>query len=426
MKLKYIAAVLVLSSVVITQKSHAQAGLALSGVGAVNRSFGGTAVAAPIDVTGALRWNPATISAFDRNQFAMSLELLEVDAKLSSSVDAIGVSGSTHNNDDASPIPSAAFVYKPSKDSALTYGFGLLSVGGFRVNYPADPTNPVTAPQPPVSQGLGRIIGEAEFTNIVPTASYQMNEEFSFGLAPVLSIARVQVDPYVFGTPNANGSYPPGTESDYTFGGGFQLGLYYKNKDGIQLGAAYNSAQWYDDLTIDSYDQNGLPRTETYDLDFPQIVSIGAGYSGIDKWLFASDLKYFDYSNADGFKEEGFDSTGALKGLAWDSIWAVSAGVQYLAADWVSLRVGYFYNESPISSSTAGFNLASPLITQHLLSAGTSFNLTDDLSLSFAYLHAFENDVEGQIQSPLGPVPGTSVKSTVSADAYAMGLTLRM
>ena len=42
--------------------ARAQFGLALSGVGPINRSMGGAAVAAPIDAAGAFFWNPATIS----------------------------------------------------------------------------------------------------------------------------------------------------------------------------------------------------------------------------------------------------------------------------------------------------------------------------------------------------------------------------
>ncbi|MDD4033102.1 MAG: hypothetical protein PHS48_07655, partial [Bacteroidales bacterium] len=39
-------------------------GILLRGMGAVNESMGGAAVAAPLDATGAIYWNPASISAF--------------------------------------------------------------------------------------------------------------------------------------------------------------------------------------------------------------------------------------------------------------------------------------------------------------------------------------------------------------------------
>src|SRR5262245_14685403 len=45
--------------------AHAQ-GIVAPGAGPILRSFGGTAIAAPLDGVGALYWNPATMSFLDR------------------------------------------------------------------------------------------------------------------------------------------------------------------------------------------------------------------------------------------------------------------------------------------------------------------------------------------------------------------------
>ena len=43
----------------------------MRGIGAVNMSMGGAATAQPVDINGALQWNPvAGISAFDKNIFS--------------------------------------------------------------------------------------------------------------------------------------------------------------------------------------------------------------------------------------------------------------------------------------------------------------------------------------------------------------------
>lgn len=73
------------------------------------------------------------------------------------------------------------------------------------------------------------------------------------------------------------------------------------------------------------------------------------------------------------------------------------------------------------------FNIASPLITQHLLGVGLSYEVVSDTLLHLTYLHGFENSVSGPIDRPgMGPLPGTSVESRVSADAIAMGLTFKL
>jgi len=45
--------------------AYGQAGHIMQGVGAVNMSMGGASTAQPLDISGALQWNPAAISVFD-------------------------------------------------------------------------------------------------------------------------------------------------------------------------------------------------------------------------------------------------------------------------------------------------------------------------------------------------------------------------
>lgn len=47
--------------------AYSQAGHIMQGVSAVNMSMGGAATGQPLDISGALHWNPAAISAFDEN-----------------------------------------------------------------------------------------------------------------------------------------------------------------------------------------------------------------------------------------------------------------------------------------------------------------------------------------------------------------------
>ena len=53
----------------------AQSGHIMQGVGSVNMSMGGAATAQPLDISGALQWNPATISTFDENILKLDLGL---------------------------------------------------------------------------------------------------------------------------------------------------------------------------------------------------------------------------------------------------------------------------------------------------------------------------------------------------------------
>ena len=52
-----------------------QAGHVMQGVGAVNMSMGGAATGQPLDISGALQWNPAAISTFDNTIIKLDIGL---------------------------------------------------------------------------------------------------------------------------------------------------------------------------------------------------------------------------------------------------------------------------------------------------------------------------------------------------------------
>jgi long-chain fatty acid transport protein len=407
----------------------AQIGPILTSQGPVDRSMGGAAVAAPLDTLGALYWNPATTSALP-NSMDFGVELVRVQSRLSSSLpaDAFGpgipaVGAGTDADNGITTLPSLGLVYRPA-DSSLTYGLGIFAVAGFSVNYPASSTNPILTPQPPNGVGLGNVYSNLQVLQIAPTLSLQVTDRLSIGGGPTVDLATFQANPFILTAPNADGSYPSATHTHTTWGMGAQLGVYYTLDDGWRVGASLKSPQWFDAFEFNTTDSHGLPRTVTFRADLPMIPSVGVAYSGWERWLFAADFRYVDFGNADGFRQSGFDTTGTLRGLGWESVFAMSLGAQYELNDCVSLRLGYSFNQNPISNSEASANVASPTILENTVYVGASFKLSETLTVSLAYAHAFQNSVEGPLVTPLGQVPGSSVTSTVSADTFLFGATV--
>ena len=426
----YIIPAFFLASFALATSLHAQ-GIALSGVGPVNRAMGGASTAAPIDAAGSLMWNPAAISGLKCSEVDIGMELLMPTEKLSSSFPAFGLQGSTGGEPGVMPIPELAWVHK-SADSPLAYGVGIFGIGGFATNYPASLTNPVLTPQPPNGVGLGRISSVAEYYQVVPTVSYTINERLSVGFAPTLTIAKLDLNPMVFAAPDdANGSgffnYPTSDGTRYHFGGGFQVGVYYLPTETWSLGLCFKSPQWFETFTSNVTNELGQPESASVRFNYPMIVSLGTAYSGIDRWLFACDVRYFNYAGTNGFgTPAAFAPDGMLLGLGWKNIFSVHTGAQYCFSDRVTLRAGYQFNPSPIDSDTAFINVGSPLIIEHIVSIGCSYRLTEHEILSLAYLHGFQNTESGPINAPgLGPIPGTSAASAVSADGLAAGLTVQ-
>jgi long-chain fatty acid transport protein len=418
-------------------------GIALGGVGPVNRSMSGAATAAPIDAAGAIHWNPASTSGLESSELSFGLELLLPTESVSSVIDrgALGhgfppfrVAGSTDSEPGVSPIPTMAWVHK-SKDSPFTYGLGLFGIGGFQVNYPASTSNPVLLPQnntPGWVGGMGRVYAQAEYFQIEPTISYAITDKLSVGIGPTVTLGKITADPLCLVAPDdADGSgvarYPAGDGTRYDWGGGFQAGVYYITDNCWHYGLSFKSQQWFEPIRINTANERGYPRRESVHFDYPMIISLGTAYSGIENWLFACDVRYFDYANTPGYGDPAeFDATGRVTGLGWKSVVSVHTGAQYRASERLFLRVGYQYNDNPIGSDQAFFNVASPLVIQHVVSTGLSYRVTECVVASLAYVHGFENEVTGPLQLPVvGALEGTSVTNRVSADAIAAGLSMR-
>jgi long-chain fatty acid transport protein len=408
-------------------------GLVLTSVGPVNRSMGGASTAAPLDATGALYWNPATLSGLPHSEIDFGLELLYTTSVLSSAVapDAFGpglpagpLADSTRGDPGVFPLPSFGFSYHPD-ESRWTFGVGVFAVGGFGSNYPASLTNPILTPQPPNGFGLGAVDSELIILQVTPVVSYQVTDHLSVAVGPALDLATLTLDPAPFAPPNiVNGfpNFPSANHSRITWGAGFEAGAYYTLASGWRFGTSFKSPQWFETFRYQSTDAHGGPRTVKLRFDYPLIVSVGTAYSGIERWLFALDVRYVDYADTKGFGPAGFDATGAGTGLGWDSVVSVAAGVQYQLTDALAVRMGYTYNPNPIPDRNSVFNVQSAPLYEHVAYLGASYKVTEAWTVSASYFHAFENSISGPIITPRGAVPGTSVSTRDFTDGLTIGV----
>ncbi len=415
--------------------SVAQTGHVLNGIGAVNQGMAGTGVAAPLDASGALNWNPGSISRLGRNEIQFSMEMMKPDIEMSSSNPMLGgfglpTEGTSESKEAIFAIPSFAMVYG-IEDSEWTFGMGAFGIGGFGVDYAASDSNPLLMP---AGLGFGAIYSQFQMLQVAPTFSRTLGDNWSVGFAPTINQAQLAVDPGCFGAPDVidpDGNpgtgdeyavYPSASHADSAWGYGAQFGAMYKGDDGWNFGVSYKTEQTFDNFEYNSVDTNGAYQELTLDMDFPAIASLGASYTGLDKWTFAFDAKYIDYSATDGFGEASFEEDFSVGGFGWDSIMVYSLGVNYDLDDCVALRAGYAYNDNPIPDANATFNVPAPAIIQQHMSAGISYCVQENWFLDLAYHHGFENEIEGEMGHPfMGSVPGTSVNNKMSTDSLVIG-----
>jgi long-chain fatty acid transport protein len=418
-------------------RAPAQYGAILSGTGAVNRSFGGVATATPLSAAGALYWNPATMPGLDRSQLEGAAETIFPHTSVTSSLPAgsfgplgppVGLVGRSRSDANLCAIPTLAVAYLP-EDSPWSYGLGLFALAGFGVDYPGSATNPLLTPMPPNGVGFGPIYSDFQCLQIAPAVALKLTDNFAVAAGPTLDIASLRVAPGLFAAPNdANGdgffTYPDASHGRVAWGAGFTVGAFYQEQTWA-VGASFRSPQWFNSFRFNSTDELGRPRELAFRLDLPMIVSVGASYTGVESWVFGVDVRYIDYSSTKGLGESGVAPNGAVRGVGWESIWAVALGAQYQLSDEVKLRAGYSWNDNPIPDRVSALNTVAPVILEHVLYTGASWDVTPDFTLSVAYLHGFRNAITGPVLTAAGPVPGTSVRNSAAADVLVIGATVK-
>ena len=451
---------------------YAQAGHIMQGVGAVNMSMGGAATAQPLDISGAMQWNPATLSTFDDKIIKFDLGLFFSSPELSSSLPADmlwqpgdfgpgapgspAVNGVTKDDRGASPMPALAMVWgKP--DSKHTFGATAFGISGFGVTFPQetnlpmdmsgnpnpswDPTNSNPISWPQGLRGFGHVESDYMLLQVGGTWAYQLTDKLSVGLQPTINYAALELAPNPLAMPSQTLGYPTSDKAS-AIGFGGQAGIYYDTQVGLKLGASYKTAQTFGEFSFDSkyLDGSAAPDVE-FQMDYPAVASLGLGYSK-GNFDLALDFRQVYYSKTEGFEAKGWATfadgpfagypNGSVKGFGWDDISILSAGLQYKGIDKLPLRFGYTYSSNPIDKDLAFFSVPATAIIKHAYQFGFSYNVNDTWNVDFVY-HYGDSDgsTSGKLLDPMqmspsnpyGAIPGSSVSYDMTTYMMMVGVS---
>lgn len=424
----------------------AQTGHIMQGAGAVNMSMGGAATGQPLDISGAMQWNPAALSTFDGSILRFDIGAFSSSPELFSTVPTPNgpFSGSTEDDRGISPMPALAFAWG-DKDSKHTFGVSAFGISGFGVTFPQSSTNPINFPQS--QNGFGHIESDYMLLQIGFTWAYQISDKFSIGFQPNVNYAALELAP----NPLASPDFPPemgGTGKGYpnadkaaAYGFGGQVGLFYDSQSGFKIGASYKSPQFFSEFEFDNeyLDGSSAPGVN-FNMDYPAIYSVGVGYSlGIVD--LALDYRYVDYEGTDGFEKSGWAfgnngfPTGAVNGFGWENISIVSAGLQLKAIEKLPLRFGYTYSTNPINEDLTFFSIPATAIIAHAFQFGFSYEFSDAFTFDAVYHYGMsDGKTSGPLLSPmaitpsdpLGKIPGSEVAYDMTTSMIMVGLNFKM
>lgn len=420
---------LLFATVALSQSGHI-----MQGVGSVNMSMGGAATGQPLDISGALQWNPAAISAFDDKIVKLDIGLFFSSPELFSTVpefDTSGqptgnfFSGNTKDDRGISPMPALAMVWG-KEGSKHTFGASAFGISGFGVTFPESATNPINMPQS--MGGFGRVESDYILLQVGLTYAYELSDKFSIGLEPTFNYATLELMPNPTANPTQAGY--PSTDKATALGFGAQVGLFFDSGSGFKAGVSYKTTQKFGDFEFDNTYLDNSTDTNNFNMDYPAIYSLGLGYS-LGHIDLALDYRLVDYENTDGFSKTGWTPTASVAGFGWENISIVSAGIQYKGIDKLPLRLGYTYSSNPINNDVAFFNIPATAIIKNAFQFGLSYVVNDHFSLDAVYHHGASGDkTTGQLLNPMfiqnsppyGAIPGSEVAYDMTTDMIMVGI----
>lgn len=405
----------------------------MQGVGAFNMSMGGASTGQPLDISGALQWNPASISSFEDQILKIDLGLFFSSPVLDSTIpefDSNGqptgnyISGTTADDRGISPMPAIAYVWASEK-SKHSFGFSLFGISGFGVTFPENMSNPVNMPQE--YGGFGHIESDYILMQTGLTYAYQISNKLSVGVEPSFSLSVLELAPNPTASPTTAG-YPTTNRPSAT-GFGAQVGLFFDSRTGFKTGIAYKTNVYFNDFEFENTYLDGSASTNSFNMDYPAIFSVGMGYS-TNVLDLALDYRFVNYENTDGFSSSGWTNTGSVAGFGWKNISVISFGAQYKGIDIMPLRMGYTYSTNPIDEELAFFNIPATAVIAHAFQLGASYNIGEKLNFDIVYHRGFSaGQTSGLILNPQfiqqyppnGTIPGSDVSYDMTTDLLMAG-----
>ena len=403
----------------VSELAQAQ-GILLRGVGAVNDSMAGTAIATPLDAAGAINANPASISGLEECQIGFDLGVIIPHSTVTSEGPRGALWGTANSEAGQIPAPTMSMVYRNCPHSRMTFGLAIAGVGGAASLYPAPPISGTN----PILENKARA-ANVQIFQILPTVSYKVTDRLALGFSPVIGLASLSINPMPLGMQGRSVMDNYGTR--YTWGGGFNVGAYYNLNCNWKTGFTFKSPVWTKALQFTGTTTNATtgalePAESEFGIDLPLCLGWGISYSGIRDTIIGLDVRYMDYAHTKGFRDI-MDANGTIIGLGWDSVTAVSTGIEHKLSDRLKIRAGYCYNTNPIPSGSQFANVGSPLMMQHVLGLGCTIGLPKSIDAHLAWTHAFQKEESGTFTSEQNTV--IKVTNSAYADTLIAGLSKR-
>lgn len=228
--------------------------------------------------------------------------------------------------------------------------------------------------------------------NVQGSIAYRVNEWLTLGAGVNVNYidAKLTNAQFVSPVPPQNNLYAQVNGDD--IGIAYNLGALFTLAPGTTLGIGYRSGtnQNLDgDLAISLANIVTLQQVPaSAAIDLPAQVTASFRSQIDPKWTVLGTVEWTDWSSIQQIvvKALGVQPVSTID-LKWNDGWFFSGGVEYQWDPKLALRAGIAYELTPVPDSTRSPRL--PDTNRLWLSAGMTYNFTNQLSMDFAYSHIF-------------------------------------
>ncbi|HEY0268254.1 MAG TPA: outer membrane protein transport protein [Methyloradius sp.] len=377
---------LTLATMLAASQAHATDGYFSPGYGVKSQGAGGVGYALPQD-TLTIATNPAGLAWIgDRIDIGATWFRPIREAEITGSP-APGANGTYDANDQKNFI-IPEFGYSKQVSPELSLGVAVYGNGGMNANY--NRAVPL----------LGNSQAKIDFIQVfvAPTIAWKITPTQSVGVTLNLAYQRFTAKG-LENFANAASQSPNDVTNkgfDQSYGAGLHFGWLGQFGDYVSLGASYQTKTYTS--KFDKY--KGL-FAEQGNFDVPATFGAGIAVKATPALTIAGDIQRIQYSdvNSVGNALANFASNQLGSdngpGFGWKDVTVYKLGAIYAYDDKLTLRAGYNHSDQPIPNSETLFNILAPAVVQDHLTFGSTWKFENKSELSFSYLHAFENTVNG-------------------------------
>jgi long-chain fatty acid transport protein len=150
---------------------------------------------------------------------------------------------------------------------------------------------------------------------------------------------------------------------------------------------------------------------EQGDFDIPSSYGVGIALKATPQLTLAADVQRINYSDVASVGNlslpnlaNGLGSDNGA-GFGWRDVTTTKLGASYAYSDALTVRAGYNHSTQPIRSSDTLFNILAPGVIQDHVTLGATWVFANKSEVSLSYIHAFEENVNGNDSIPPGFPP---------------------